>query len=52
MAHAEQGEVVDVGSPVVLPLADVVGLAAAGVGAAAGEDAVPVADLQRPALPG
>jgi hypothetical protein len=47
VAHAEQGCVGDVGRPAVLPLGDVMCLAAGGVGSAAGEHAVPVPDLQR-----
>jgi hypothetical protein len=46
VADAEQHTVVDVGGSVVLPLLDVVGVAAAYCGSAAGEDAVLVAGLE------
>ena len=39
----------EVGAAAVLPLGDVVGVAASHVGAAAGEHAVPVPGLERPA---
>jgi hypothetical protein len=51
--RAQQSQVVDVGRAVVAPpLVDVVGVRPAHVDAAAGERAVPVADLERPPQPG
>ena len=46
MTGAEQDQVVEVGASAVLPFVDVVGVAAGGVGVAAGERAVPVAAFQ------